>query len=43
MIQPLSLNNIGQTIPELHQIGCIGKIISFKETENGDYLIELKG
>ena len=43
MIQPLSLNNIEQTDPGLHQIGCLGKIISFKETENGHYLIELKG
>ena len=43
MIQPLSLNNIKQTDPDLHQIGCLGKIISFKETENGMYLIELKG
>ena len=34
MIQPLSLNNIGQTDPGLHQVGCLGKIISFKETEN---------
>ena len=43
MIQPLSLNNIGQTNPGLHQVGCLGKIISFKETENEHYLIELKG
>ena len=43
MIQPLGLNNIGQTNPGLHQVGCLGKIISFKETESGHYLIELKG
>ena len=43
MIQPLSFNNIEQTEPDLHQVGCLGKIISFKETENGNYLIELKG
>ena len=43
MIQPLSLNNIGQKDPGLHQVGCLGKIISFKETENGHYLIELEG
>ena len=29
-------------IPELHEIGCIGKITSFKETEDKRYLIELK-
>ena len=43
MIQPLSLNNIGKKDPGLHQVGCLGKIISFKETENRHYLIELKG
>jgi Lon protease-like protein len=43
MIQPLSLNNIRQTDPDLHQVGCLGKITSFKETESGQYLIELKG
>ena len=43
MIQPLSLNNIGQTNPGLHHVGCLGKITSFKETENSHYLIELKG
>src|SRR6056300_1762441 len=30
-------------VPELHNIGCLGKIISFKETEDKRYLIELKG
>ena len=43
IIQPLSINNIRQTDPGLHQVGCLGKITSFKETENGQYLIELKG
>ena len=43
MIQPLSLNKIAQTDPGLHQVGCLGKIINFKKTENGHYLIELKG
>ena len=42
MIQPKTKNNEDQ-IPELHKIGCIGKIITFKETENNRYLIELKG
>ena len=43
MIQPLGLANINQTDPDVHQVGCLGKVISFKETENGHYLIELKG
>lgn len=41
MIQPKNLNNNG--VPELHNIGCLGKITSFKETSDGRYLIELKG
>ena len=43
MIQPLSQNNIGQEDINLHQVGCLGKIVSFKETEDNRYLIELKG
>ena len=42
MIQPKSLN-YKKDQPKLHEVGCIGKIISFKETEDGRYLIELKG
>ena len=42
MIQPKNaLNN--DKVPELHEIGCLGKITSFKETDDGRYLIELKG
>ena len=42
MIQPKNTNN--KTInPELHQIGCLGKITNFNESEDGRYLIELKG
>ena len=29
--------------PELYKIGCMGKITSFKETEDNRYLIELRG
>ena len=42
MIQPRSLEN-EDNLPELHDIGCLGKITSFKETEDGRYMIELKG
>ena len=42
MIQPKSSNN-DDNIPNLHDVGCLGKITSFKETEDGRYLIELKG
>ena len=43
MIQPLSQNNINKEDINLHQVGCLGKIVSFKETEDNRYLIELKG
>ena len=43
MIQPLSQNSINQEDINLHQVGCLGKIVSFKETEDNRYLIELKG
>ena len=42
MIQPKSSSEEVNS-PKLHQIGCLGKITSFKETEDGRYLIELKG
>ena len=42
MIQPKSSKN-NKIIPELYEIGCLGKITSFRETEDGRYLIELKG
>ena len=41
MIQPKNSNN--QIKPDLHDIGCLGKITSFRETEDGRFLIELKG
>ena len=43
MIQPKILNNQDDFTPELYQVGCMGKITSFKETEDGRYLIDLKG
>ena len=42
MIQPKT-SNIKQIIPELHEVGCLGKITSFRETEDGRFLIEIKG
>ena len=30
-------------VPKLHNVGCLGKITSFRETEDGRFLIELKG
>ena len=42
MIQPKTTTT-QKNVPELHHVGCLGKITSFKETEDGRYLIELKG
>ena len=42
MIQPKKSSN-NQLIPLLHNIGCLGKITSFTETNDGRYLVELKG
>ena len=42
MIQPKNPKE-NEINPQLYDIGCMGKIISFKENENGQFLIELKG
>ncbi len=42
MIQPKNTINKDNN-PELYQVGCAGKITSFRETEDGRFLIELKG
>ena len=42
MIQPKNSKNKND-VPELHNVGCLGKITSFRETEDGRFLIELKG
>ncbi len=42
MIQPRNSKE-NKDIPQLYDIGCMGKITSFKENENGQFLIELKG
>ena len=43
MIQPKSLKDQNNIDPDLHEIGCMGKITSFRESEDGRFLIELKG
>jgi Lon protease-like protein len=42
MIQPKKIIDKSKP-PILYEIGCLGKITSFKETEDGRYMIELKG
>ena len=41
LIQPKQ-NKIN-TIPDLHEIGCLGKITNFKDTADGKYIIDLNG
>ena len=43
MIQPKNTKNSQINIPALHVTGCLGKITSFKETDDGRYMIDLKG
>jgi len=42
MIQPKSKSQ-NNNIPDLYEVGCLGKITTFSETEDGRILIELKG
>ena len=42
MIQPKTSNDQSD-IPSLHEVGCLGKITTFRETQDGRILIELKG
>ena len=41
MVQPKEFKD--KQIPDLYDIGCLGKITNFKETEDKRFLIELKG
>jgi|TARA_B110000037_G_scaffold212142_1_gene264537 Lon protease-like protein len=41
LIQPKKTNI--NSILDLHEIGCMGKITSFKDTSNGRFLIDLNG
>ena len=43
MIQPKTQKSLKSSIPNLYDIGCLGKITSFTETNSNQYLIELKG
>ena len=43
MVQPKSSNSRDNEIINLHNIGCLGKITSFREAEDNRFLIELKG
>ena len=43
MIQPKLVKDMAPSKPKLYEVGCMGKITSFKETEDGRFLVELKG
>ena len=43
MVQPKKQKNNTKENDELHEVGCLGKITSFKEIEDNRFLIELKG
>ena len=43
MIQPKIIKNKNLDTPELYKIGCMGKIVNLQKTDDGRYLIELKG
>ena len=43
MIQPKKSEDEENFNPKLHEVGCMGRIISFKEADDGRFLIELKG
>ena len=41
VIQPkVPKSDSDSKLPDLHKIGCLGKITSFKETDDGRYLID---
>tara|TARA_B100001057_G_scaffold113158_1_gene111436 strand:- start:4552 stop:5199 length:648 start_codon:yes stop_codon:yes gene_type:complete len=43
MIQPKNTKINKSYAPDLYKVGCMGKITSFKEIKENQYLIELKG
>ena len=43
IIQPKNSYNYENNFPNLYEVGCLGKIINFKETNDNRYLIEIKG
>ena len=43
MIQPKNFKDKSKSKNELYEIGCLGKITNFRETQDKRFLIELKG
>ncbi|MGD1877366.1 MAG: LON peptidase substrate-binding domain-containing protein [Kiloniellaceae bacterium] len=42
MIQPCDENR-GEDVPKIYETGCVGRITSFTETDDGRYLVTLSG
>jgi Lon protease-like protein len=43
MIQPDAAQPEGPTGPALYRVGCLGRLVSFSETDDGRFLIQLVG
>ena len=43
MVQPDPVRAAGTTGPALYRVGCLGRLVSFSETDDGCYLITLLG
>jgi Lon protease-like protein len=43
MIQPDPNRPVGKSGPQLYRVGCLGRLSSFSETEDGRYLITVTG
>ena len=43
MIQPNTALELEQNGPTLYRVGCLGRIVTFSETEDGRYLLTLAG
>ena len=43
MVQPKIIKQDNTEIPKLYEIGCLGKITNFMKSDDGRYLIDLRG
>jgi len=43
MIQPDEMRRPGEMGPALYRVGCLGRVVSFSETDDGRYLVTLAG
>lgn len=43
MVQPRRAKEAGEAAPPIYDVGCVGRLTSFSETDDGRYLIALSG